>query len=292
VAIRCVDKDSGRWPFSILDGVSAGPNSPHPFFPDEQVRIDSTWVSMPGGYAPAVVTRMSPAVLPVEGGLVTVDGINFGASPCGDGWRRSMVLLRVTVPPSPTSSVTFSAATRTWGPASALTASEVECAVEQWEPSAVVCRAPPGLDASVAVRVVVGGQATTVGLPLGYAAPSVTAVAAAGPVGTPGGALVTVTGTGFPQPPWPVAVVMGGALCDVVNAPRATSTALTCVAPRGLGLALLSVHSPLQSSNGTAAVAYAPPTIIDVSTPQGRALDGGFPIFVRGSVRDAPGAEG
>jgi hypothetical protein len=240
---------------------------------------------MPGGYAPAVVTRVTPAVLPVEGGLVILIGANFGPGPCGDGWRRSAVLLRVTAPPSPPSAVTFATATRTWAPASALAASEVECGVEQWEPSAVVCRAPPGLDASVAVRVVVGGQATTVALPLGYAAPSVTAVAAAGPVGTPGGALVTVTGTGFPLPPWPVAVVMGGALCDVVNASRVTSTALTCVAPRGLGLAQLSVHSPMQSSNGTAALAYAPPTIHDVSTPQGRPLAGGFPIVVRGSVR-------
>jgi hypothetical protein len=231
------------------------------------------------------VTRLTPDALPGEGGLLTIVGANFGTSPCSDSWRRSAVLLRLTAAPSPPSSLVFVAATRTWSPASALVASDVECSVEQWEPSTITCRAPPGVDASVAVQVVVGGQATAVGLPLGYVAPVVLAVAAAGPVGTQGGALVTVAGTGFPLHPWPVAVLLGGALCEVVNVSRASSTALSCVAPQGHGLAQVSVHSPLQYSNGTVALTYAPPTITEVSTPQGRPLSGGFPVLLRGSVR-------
>jgi hypothetical protein len=145
---------------------------------------------------------------------------------------------------------------------------------------------PPGVDASVAVSVMVAGQAMQWPGVVGFEAPVVTGVTSLQPVGTPGGTAVTVLGTGFPLPPWPLAVLVGDAPCVVVNASlRASTTSVTCAAPRGVGTQTVTVHTPLQSSNVTGRLTYAAPTISDVTTLSGRPIEGGFAVTVQGAVR-------
>jgi hypothetical protein len=241
-------------------------------------------VTLPGAYAAPLVTQLAPSVLSVDGGVVVLNGTNFGPGPCTDAWRRSAVLLRVTGVPLDASGLAFTAATRSWSPASALVATDAECGVRHWSPTGIVCLAPPGLDALVDVRVVVGGQSVAVPTQLSYAAPAVSQVAAAQAVNTTGGTVVTVTGTGLPPPPWPVAVLVGDAVCDVVPASRVGSESVSCVVPRGVGTVAVSVHSPLQASNVTGTLAYARPVITALAGSVDRPIDGGFPVVVHGAV--------
>jgi hypothetical protein len=95
---------------------------------------------------------------------------------------------------------------------------------------------------------------------------------------------VTITGAGFPLPPWPIAVLVGDALCVTVNASRVSTTSLDCVVPRGVGTALVTVFTPLQGSNSTVTLTYAAPIIARVSTPDGRPIVGGFRVEVEGEV--------
>jgi hypothetical protein len=248
-----------------------------------QINIGTSWVALPGGYPPPAILRVSPTEVPIEGGALTINGSSFGYGPCADPGRLSAVLLRLT--PAPVIPLTFNPGSRVWIPASALVPVDVNCTIVSWSDDGIVCRAPPGLDASVALRVVVGGQSVQATGPLRYGAPIVATVAAASPVSTAGGTLLTVSGAGFPLPPWPVAVLVGDAPCAVVTPSRVTSTSLTCVAPRGVGTVRVVVFTPLQGSNGTASLTYAPPAITNVSTPEGRPIAGGFTVQVAGAVR-------
>ncbi len=173
----------------------------------------------------------------------------------------------------------------TWGPPGALVQVYVPCAVTSWAPTSITCTAPPGLDASVPLRITAGGQALVATQRTGYAPPVITAVVPQEALGTPGGGLVAVTGTDFPDIAWPMAVLVGGAQCGVVT--RNTS-AITCRVPRGAGRALVVVSTPLQSSAAGSglSVVYAAPEVEGVVTPVGRPVDGGFPVIARGRVRE------
>ncbi len=245
------------------------------------------WTTLPdAGYAAPVITQVTPALLPVGGGTLAITGSSFGPGPCGTAARPSGVVLGVTQVPDVGVPLSFQPATRTWAPTSALVRADVECHAVQWAPTAITCTVPPGVDASVAVNVIVAGQAVQWLGVVGFEAPVVTGVTSLQPVGTPGGTAVTVLGTGFPLPPWPLAVLVGDAACDVVNASLRVSTAsVTCVAPRGVGSQTVTVFSPLQSSNVTGRLTYAAPTIVAVKTLSGRPIEGGFPVLVQGAVR-------
>jgi hypothetical protein len=245
------------------------------------------WTSLPNaGYAAPVITQVTPGVLPVGGGTLVIAGENFGPGPCGAAARPSGVVLGVTQVPDVGVPLSFQPATRTWAPTSALVRADVECHAVQWSPTTITCTVPPGVDASVVVRVVVAGQAMQWPGVVGFEAPVVTGVTSLQPVGTPGGTAVTVLGTGFPLPPWPLAVLVGDAPCVVGNASSRVSTvSLTCVAPRGVGTQTVTVFSPLQSSNVTGRLTYAAPTIADATTPSGRPIEGGFAVTVQGAVR-------
>jgi hypothetical protein len=252
-----------------------------------QISIGGVWLAMGGAYEPPVITRLTPGTLDILGGLVTINGTAFGPGPCDDPGRPSAVVLRMVVPPA-NAMPTFDPTARTWLPPSLLVPMDVVCGVVEWTPTGILCRAPPGLDPGVVVRVVVGGQSATAPDQLRYAAPTVQAVVPGDTaVGTPGGALITVRGSGFPLPPWPVAVLLGASPCAVVDASRTTTVSLTCVAPQGLGTVQVAVFTPLQASNITAPVTYAPPSISSVVTPQGRPIAGSFAVEVHGQVRDS-----
>jgi hypothetical protein len=247
-----------------------------------QIYIDGTWTALPGGYQPPELFEVSPRFLPNEGGLLTILGVNFGSDACSDGQR---VLLHMTPAPNDSDSFTFDPITLTWSPVSALARRLIECTPLDWAPTRIVCQAPPGTDAGVGVQVFVGGQAAQLQPSIAYAAPVVTAVTETEPIRTAGGSLVTLGGTGFPVPPWPVAVLVGDAPCIVINSSRLSSTSLMCVVPQGAGRAEVIVASASQVSNVTATLTYAPPAIINVSTPLARAVSGGFPVEVFGRVR-------
>jgi hypothetical protein len=240
-------------------------------------------VGLPGSYPSPEVLRLSPASLPVDGGILTLSGTSFGPGPCPDPGLPSGVLLLVTLPPDLSVPLVFAPRTRAWAPASALVKVEVPCEVVEWSDTTITCRAPPALDATAGLRVVAGGQNASVADPVQYQAPAVSRVTPHGPVWTPGGSLVTVEGTGFPLPPWPVAVLVGDALCVVEQGSRA-ATSLDCVVPRGVGTVPVVVFSPLQQGNTTVQLTYAPPIISAIHTPGERPIAGGFVVEVLGQV--------
>ncbi len=263
-----------------------------------QLLIRDVWTTLVidgvrAGFPAPQVTAVNPRQLPVEGGNVTVVGVGFGPGPCDGVNRTSDVRLLITAPPDPAGpQPVYDAATGTWGPSSALVASFVPCAVISWSRSAVVCAAPPGLDAVVAVRVSAGGQLAAAGQTVGYAPPAVMGVEVLQPLGTPGGGAVCVMGVDFPTLQWPLAVLVGGSVCaaDPVAGPR-NATTVCCRVPRGAGRAAVVVTTPLQTSAPVAGmhVVYAAPEVAEVVTPQGRSVDGGFPVIVRGVVRASDG---
>jgi hypothetical protein len=160
--------------------------------------------------------------------------------------------------------------------------------VLSWGPTAIVCSAPPGLDASVAVQVHAGGQAVIAAARTGYAPPVVSGVVALQPLRTIGGGVVCVTGTGLPPLQWPLAVLVADSLCTVdASDGSRNATTVCCRVPRGAGRAAVVVSTPLQTSAPVAGmhVVYDAPEVAEVVTPQGRSVDGGFPVLVRGVVR-------
>jgi hypothetical protein len=122
----------------------------------------------------------------------------------------------------------------------------------------------------------------------GYAPPVVTTVVALQPLGTTGGGAVCVMGVNFPALQWPLAVLVGGSVCavDPSAGPRNITT-VCCRVPRGAGRAAVLVSTPLQTSAPLAGmhVVYDAPEVAEAVTPQGRSVDGGFPVIVRGVVR-------
>lgn len=177
----------------------------------------------------------------------------------------------------------FNATSGTWGPPGALALAYLPCAVTSWNHVSITCTVPPGLDASVAVRVTAGGQAVVAAFHTGYAPPVVTGVVPLEALGTPGGGRVVVLGTGLPTAPWPLVVLVGGAECV---ASSRNGTAVTCIVPRGAGRAPVVVSTPRQTSVAVLglSVLYASPELQEVVTPLGRSVDGGFPVVVRGRV--------
>ncbi len=86
---------------------------------------------LPGGYPAPEVLRVSPLTLPIQGGVLTLNGTSLGPGPCEDRGQRSAVVLHITPTPdvSGSTSLTFHPTTRTWSSSPPLTPREVECAV-------------------------------------------------------------------------------------------------------------------------------------------------------------------
>ncbi len=211
-------------------------------------------------------------------------GADFGPGPCPNPGLLSSVEVDLTLPPLRTLAevLTFDPFTRTWDPV--LTTNSTPCVVVSWSATSISCTVPPGLDPVVTVRVMVGGSTVVVQGALGFKAPEVTSVTAVGDVGTTGGTVITVSGTEFPVDPWPVAVLVGGRVCTVQPESR-TPTAVACSAPRGAGRVQVELYSPLQASNVTGRLSYAPPVVWNITTPLGRPIEGDFPVVIHGAVR-------
>jgi hypothetical protein len=256
-----------------------------------EILIRDVWTALtpPGssvipGYPPPSVTEVTPAVLGTSGGQLSVLGADFGSWPCDDGSWSSGVRLLVTLPPESPSTAVFDAATATWASTTdELVRAYVPCNITLWSSTAIQCDAPPGLDAVLTIRVVVGGQVVESSPGLGYAAPLLRLITAAGPLSTCGGTELTLIGDDFPPPQWPLAVLVGGQPCAVHPASR-SATRLSCIAPPGAGAVAVALRTPLQVSRNTLPLVYAPPVVLTVNTPVGRSIDGGFPVFVTGEV--------
>ncbi len=258
-----------------------------------QLLIRDVWTALTingvrAGFRPPQVSAVSPGQLPVVGGNLTIVGEGFGPGPCDGVNRTSNVRLQITAVPNRAGpQPVFDASTGAWGPSGALVSAFVPCAVISWSPSAIVCAAPQGLDASVAVLVSVGGQSVAA-QSVGYSPPAVTSVVALQTLGTRGGGVVCVMGTSLPPLEWPLAVLVGGSVCAVDEAagPR-NATMVCCRVPRGAGRAVVVLSTPLQTSESGAGtyVVYAAPEVAEVVTAQGRSVNGGFPVLVRGMVR-------
>jgi hypothetical protein len=239
------------------------------------------------GYAYPQVLAVAPRVLPTSGGgRVTITGSGFGGRVCGSPAPPSLVEFLVAQAPGQSSWAAWDPNSGTWVAPAPLALVPLPCVVEAWADDVITCVAPPGLDGNATVRVVAGGQVnTTLGL-VGYAGPLVAGVEVEGPLVTRGGVRVTVHGSDFPVGPWPVSVTVGGAECVVLDSTR-SANAVTCVSPRGAGVAAVVVQTMLQASTGDVVLNYSEPNITSVDTPLGRPLEGWFPVVVTGEVRVA-----
>ena len=120
-----------------------------------------------------------------------------------------------------------------------------------------------------------------------YTAPHITSTALAHRPVTAGGSPIVVTASGLPPAPWPVLVTVGadGATCTQTGR---NTTSITCTMPPGAGDVMLGISAGCegtQSSDNAVTVTYAPPRVSAVTTPAGQPIDGGFPVHVRGQVR-------
>ncbi len=248
---------------------------------DWKMSIRGYWVELGPrvGFAAPVITSVAPLELPMAGGQLTIAGANFGRVPCASA-GPSRVDLSVT---RLTGQLSFNTSSGQWGPTEALVRSMVPCNITTWSSDSVACAAPPGLDGEVTVRVVVGGQAQEASGLLGYTPPTVVSFATAGKVGTAGGVMLSIIGSGFPDASWPLAVAVGAQLCAIVPGSRASVT-VSCTVPRGWGRQAIVVHTPLQASLQPAVLQYDAPVLTRVVTPHGRPVQGGFLIEVHGEV--------
>jgi hypothetical protein len=249
--------------------------------------LRGTWTTLTvggvaAGYQPPAVLGIAPSQLPVTGGTITIAGTGFGASACVDPLLQSLVDVLVTQIPSDSSLAR--GPDGVWLPQGALVLTRQSCVVTAWTPESIQCVIPPGVDAALTVRVVVGGQSNTTHGLVGFSAPVVTGVTAPYPPRTRGGDAIIVNATGVPSLPWPLAILVGGAPCEEVPSSR-TGVSTECWTPRGAGSAAVQLFTPLQASGATVHVVYAGPYIAGVETPQGRPIEGGFLVDVSGEVR-------
>jgi hypothetical protein len=240
------------------------------------------------GYAAPIVTLIEPRVLLLGGGPVVITGTNFGASACSVA-GSSYVTFTVTQSPSRAVDLQFNASSGLWASPSensGLAAVNATCNVTSWWDGAIECVAPPGLDANVSILVTAGARVhRAMGL-VGYASPAVLSVAApVGQMGTPGGWRVVVSGSGFPLPPCPLAVTVGGRACAVDEVSRSAGS-VACVVPSGWGRQQVVVRSPTQASVEVVTVQYDGPEVAPFVTPSlsERPIEGRFRIFVTGKV--------
>ena len=275
-----------------------------------EVRIRGVWVPLGAtlGYAPPAIARVEPGVVGIDGGSVTLVGSGFGSAGCAA--LASLSPVTVTVSTAPSTTLLFDVSWTSGGgvsttagttPASAsgsgggpvgfprvATTTTMVCAVTAWADDRVVCEAPPGYDADVAVSIVVGGQSASVASGYSYAGPTITGLTGGASVPTAGGAVVELTGSGFAAPSsgWPTVVLVGYSLCPIVDV---TPTRITCTAPPGSGSAVVVVYTPLQQSDAIATspwrISYAGPVITAVAPAPAaahRPVTGGFAVSLSG----------
>ena len=140
------------------------------------------WIAPPQtvGYAPPSITSLSPSLLPVTGGVITLTGSGFGVSPCGSPPLQSAVLLRLTSPPTASQLANATAAMQADSGMAAdaggtgLTVTSVKCDIISWSNTTVECVVPAGLDPVVPVTVAIGNQAVSLShAALGFVPPTV-----------------------------------------------------------------------------------------------------------------------
>ena len=125
------------------------------------------WISPPFvvGYASPAVLSLVPSRLPVSGGIVTLRGTGFGMSPCTSPLLRSAVIMKITAPPSASQLPNTTAAMLAYGSGGDAVATqtvlESPCSVINWSNTTIECVVQQGLDASVPVTVMIGGQNVT-----------------------------------------------------------------------------------------------------------------------------------
>ena len=140
------------------------------------------WIAPPQtvGYAPPSIKSLSPSLLPVTGGIITLTGSGFGVSPCGSPPLQSAVLLRLTSPRTASQLANATAAMQADSGMTAdasgigLTVTSVKCDVISWSNTTVGCVVPAGLDPIVPVTVTIGNQAVSLShAALGFVPPTV-----------------------------------------------------------------------------------------------------------------------
>ena len=195
-------------------------------------------------------------VLPSAGGVVTLRGANFG--PGGNATS-------VTVDGAPCPLV------------------RAACSA-----SVLVCAAPPGGSAKVAVRVSVGDQGVVVGV--GYAAPIMYAVL---PVTVPtrGGVNLTLIGDNFPPACPRVTFVPQPPLAPAVaRVLECSYTRIIVLAPPGGGaVVVVRVEGP-QAVEATGVFAYDAPRIVLATSASGSFAVDGFVLRLFGENLGAGGA--
>ncbi len=251
-----------------------------------QLRGEWRRSGVPVGYAAPIITGVSSRLLPANGGVVTVEGVNFGAYACvGVPSLTSAVFVELTRPSlhwrfddvagafTPTSDGDGAVVTTAWVP----------CVVQSWSDVAVSCVAPPGVDAAARLLVRTGGQSGSSTPLLSYAAPAVVSVSGGDVVPTVGGRRVNVTVANVPlDGSWPVAVTVGNASCTAVVL-RNASSSVSCLVPAGYGVGLpVRVFTPLQASEPLAAVSYGSALAREVQPSGAPTVDGGFRVVITG----------
>lgn len=158
---------------------------------------------------------------------------------------------------------------------------------------------PPGVGVNISLQVRVGGQWSNP-LPLGYAAPTITAVS---PQGGPtlGGSALTIAGANWGNDPSP-SISVGGAPCPIVAGSYTPSPGAVvqaqCLLPRGQGTGLptvVTVGGQPSQPGPQSVYAYAPPSIASVLPATGPTSGRETPAMVidpvSGAVSFVPGPQ-
>jgi hypothetical protein len=240
------------------------------------ILLRSTWISpsFAFGYSVPIITSISPAVPPPRGGLMTVLGRHFGTWMCASGAFNVSV---VTIRPGATASFD----TAGMGGYQDAPTYTLQCAVMTWNTTAIQCTLPASSALPLYIDVQVAGQRAQ--QPLAHDVPTIAGIADDTLSPTAGNWQVTVRGSGFGDPSWPVAVLVANASVTVVSH---TDTAVVFLSPPGCGMHIPArVITPVGQSAAVPMMSYAPPSIDAVTTTGGRGCEGGFTLVMTGTVR-------
>lgn len=100
---------------------------------------------------------------------------------------------------------------------------------------------------------------------------------------TAGGQLASVFGSGFGDPSWAIAVLIGGAPATVLSH---SDTQILLLVPTGSGVDVpVTVFTPYGGASPAFPLFdFAPPDISAVTLPNGAPVIGGFPVQIQGQV--------
>lgn len=212
-------------------------------------------------YAPPTLATLIPRNLPTTGGLLVLNGTNFGATP------RS----------------------------ASVTVGSLACPLIYVTQTLAACMAPIGIGASVSVSITVANRTNDAnGAPkLAYDAPQLTGIDP--PIGlTQGGNVVVLSGSGFgagqlgvPKVTFTLPARNGSsANAQVAGVQSFSDSVISVVVPPGdddgLGLEV-SVYNGAQNGLQVVAYSYLPPHVGFVSALGSRSIRGGFRVLVAGA---------